>query len=421
MVTAMFADLAGSLLKERHEASLPVVQVAHPVGGVSVTEARTRITDAVVRGVASSLTGEGASSSPGTPARDGSAPEEAGRILIEGGEADALEEFHQRGWTDGLPVVLPTEDRVKAALRSVSGNPLDTVGCLLPRNATATLLDVAINAVMAGCRPEFLPVIVAAVEATQEADFNLYGVQTTTHNCGILVIVHGPISRTIGMNSGHNCLGNGNRANATIGRAVRLVLQNVGGATPGELDKATLGSPAKFTYCFAENEEKTPWLPFRTALGFRAEESCVTVVAAEAPHNINDHGSSTAASLLNTIAQTMATVGNNNLYVGGDTYLILGPEHARTIADGGFSREGVQQVLYERARVALARISPEKLAELSSWGGYQNRLEEWKEGIPLVRTPGDIRVIVAGGSGKHSAWCPTFGATRSVTRRIHER
>jgi hypothetical protein len=414
----MFIDLARNLLKGRREDSLPVVEIAHPVGGISAAQACARITDNVVGQVASSLTGEGASLSSKPNDRDSFVQTGSAGMDIEGTEVELAEEFYQRGWTDGLPIIVPTKERVNAILQSVPMDPLETIGCLLPRNVPVTLHDIGVNAVMAGCRPEYMPVIITAIEAVQEPDFNLYGVQTTTHNCGIMVIVHGPISQAISMNSGHNCMGNGNRANAAIGRAVRLILQNVGGATPGELDKATLGSPAKFTYCFAENEGKSPWPPFRTALGFAESDSCITVVAAEAPHNINDHGSTTASSVLNTIAQTMATVGSNNMYVGGDTYVIIGPEHAKTIADGGFSRTDVQKYLYEHARVPIARISREKMEELSSWGGYKDRLEEWKEGIPLVRIPEDMRVIVAGGSGKHSAWCPTFGATRSVTRRI---
>ena len=339
-------------------------------------------------------------------------------IPIAGDEHDAAECFHAWGWTDGLPIVVPTRARVEAMCAGASRYPVESLGNLPPRGGAATVLKIAINAVMAGCLAEHMPVVLAAVEAIQDPQFNLFGVQTTTHPCGILVIVQGPIAAALGMNAGHNCFGPGNRANATIGRALRLVLQNVGGGIPGATDKATQGSPAKYTYCIAENEAASPWPPLRVALGLDVADSCVTVVAAEGPHNVNDHGSTTGASVLNSIAETMATVGSNNLYVGGDTFVVLGPEHARTIAGSGFGREDVQRYLYEHARVAVARISPEKLAELSAWGGWGDKLGEWGGRIPLVRAAESIRVLVAGGAGKHSCWCPTFAVTYSATRRI---
>ncbi len=339
-------------------------------------------------------------------------------ICIEGDEQDAAECFHRWGWTDGLPIVVPTRERVMRMCDGATRYPIESLGNLAPRGGPATVQKIAVNAVMAGCLPEHMPVIMAAVEAIQDSQFNLSGVQATTHPCALMVIVHGPIALELHMNASHNCFGQGNRANATIGRAMRLILQNIGGGIPGIADKATQGSPAKYTYCFAENEVASPWPPFRESLGFHASDSCITVVAAESPHNVNDHGSTTGDSILNTIAQTMATVGNNNLYVGGDTFIVLGPEHARTIADSGFSRKDVQNYLYEHARVPVDRISPAKLEELSSWGGWADKIIQWGGSIPLVREAESIRVIVAGGAGKHSAWCPTFGATYSATRRV---
>ena len=339
-------------------------------------------------------------------------------VVIDGDELQAAELFHGWGWTDGLPIVVPTRERVAAMCAGATRYPLESVGTLLPRGGPATIQKIAINAVMAGCLPEHMPVLMAAVEAIQDPQFNLFGVQTTTHPCGVLVLVHGSIATDLGMNAGHGCFGPGNRANAAIGRAMRLILHNIGGGIPGEADKATQGSPAKYTYCVAENEAAGPWPPFRVSLGFDVADSCVTVVAAEGPHNINDHGSTSGESLLNTIAETMATAGNNNLYVGGDTFLVLGPEHARTIAESGFSRQDVQRYLYEHARVSVDRISPQKLAELSSWGGWADQLAGWAGRIPLVREVESIRVLVAGGAGKHSCWIPTFAVTYSATRRI---
>lgn len=408
-------DLARDLLKTRNEESLPVVEIGHPVGGISSLEAEARVSGDVVSRTREALTGGKVKVRKGRPAVKKAAAD-PDRVVLAGDEHDAAEEFHRRGWTDGLPIVVPTGKRVEAMCGDA--DPGMALGSLLPRGAPLTLRRLAVNAVMAGCLPEHMPVLTAAAQAVQEPDFNLYGVQTTTHSCTVLAIVHGPVARALGMNCGHSCFGSGNRANAAIGRALRLTLQNVGGAVPGETDKATQGSPAKFGFCFAENEEMSPWEPFRFTLGYDGNDSCVTVVAAEPPHNINDHGSTTAESVLTTIAHTMSTVGNNNMYVGGDTFVVLGPEHARTIAAGGYDRADVRTFLYERSRVRIERIPRQKLEELSSWGGYADKIESWGGHIPLVRGAEEVRVLVAGGAGKHSAWIPTFGASRSVTRKI---
>jgi hypothetical protein len=339
-------------------------------------------------------------------------------IEIEGDESAALERFHAWGFTDGLPIVLPTRERVERMCSGAKHYQLESVGKLPPRDGAATIQKIAVNAVMAGCLPEHMPVLEAAVGAIQASDFNLIGMQTTTHPCGLLAIVQGPVVETLKMNAGHGCMGPGNRANASIGRALRLILQNVGGAIPGMTDKATQGSPAKFGFCFAENEPESPWPPLRTTLGFGLDDSCVTVVAAEGPHNVNDHGSSDGESILNTVAQTMATVGNNNLYVGGDHFVVFGPEHAQAVAKSGFSRADVQSYLYERARVSVDRISAQKLEELTSWGGYADQLEAWGGSIPLARGAELLRVLVAGGAGKHSCWIPTFAVGFSQTKRI---
>ena len=339
-------------------------------------------------------------------------------LEIEGDEHDALERFHAWGFTDGLPIVIPTRERVDRMCAGAKHYPLESLGNLAPRDGTATIQKIAVNAVMAGCLPEHMPVLEAAITAIQAPDFNLIGMQTTTHPCALLAVVQGPVVERLGMNAGHGCMGPGNRANASIGRALRLILQNVGGAIPGTTDKATQGSPAKAGFCFAENDAESPWPPLRTTLGFGLEDSCVTVAAVEGPHNVNDHGSSDGESILNTIAQTMATVGSNNLYVGGDHFVVFGPEHARTVAESGFSREDVQCYLYEHARVSVDRISAQKLEELTSWGGYANQLEAWGGRIPLARGAELLRVLVAGGPGKHSCWIPTFAVGYSQTRRI---
>ncbi len=339
-------------------------------------------------------------------------------LVIVGGETAVTADFQGRGWTDGLPIVAPTRERVDAMCAGATRYPIESLGTIAPLGGVATIQKVAVNAVMAGCVPEQMPVLEAAIEAIQAEDFNLVGMQTTTHPCALLAIVHGPVSETLAMAWGAGCMGHGNPANATIGRALRLVLQNIGGALPGETDRATQGTPAKYSWCFAENEAANPWPSFRESLGFGADQSCVTVAAAEGPHNINDHGSTSGEGILNSVAQTMSTVGNNNVYLGGDHFVVFGPEHARTVADSGFSRRDVQAYLYENARVAADRISAEKLEELTSWGAYADELEHWGNRIPMAREPESLRVLVAGGPGKHSCWIPTFGVGYSQSRAV---
>jgi hypothetical protein len=340
-------------------------------------------------------------------------------------EEAAAERLHQWGWTDGLPVVVPTPERVDRFLAAAVRDPDATLGPIAPRGAELTLRGLAANAVMAGCLPEHMPVLEAAVVAMQQPDFNLYGMQMTTHPCALMVVVQGPIAGRLGISGGAGCMGSGHRANGTIGRAVRLVAMNVGGARPGEgdgdIDRATQGTPAKWSFCFAENQAESPWPSFASELfgdEHDAADDVVTVAAVEGPHNINDHQSTTGDNLLRTIAATMATPGANTAYRGGDQFLAIGPEHARVLADSGYSRRAAQERLYESARVDATRVGDEKLQEASLWGGYRLRLEEWGHRVPIARAPEDIRLIVAGGTGKHSAWMPTFGATWSQTVRL---
>jgi len=289
---------------------------------------------------------------------------------------------------------------------------------LAPRLGEATVECVAVNAVMAGATPEHLPVVLAALEALADPAFNLQAVQTTTHPCSPLLIVNGPVAARLGINAAGNALGQGARANAVIGRAVRLALQNIGGARPGREDRATQGHPGKYSYCVAENEAASPWAPLSVERGFAREDSTVTVCGSEAPHNVNDHASNTAEGIAATVAGTAAIVGHNNVYLGGEPLVVLGPEHAATVAAAGWTKDDFKRAVWERAQVPLSRFAPENIARFA---GMQVEVfrDPPPDGVaPVARDWRDIMVIVAGGAGKHSAVIPTFGMTRSVTRRI---
>ena len=319
--------------------------------------------------------------------------------------------YLERGWTDGLPVVPPTPERVAAMLVATPLSPQDIIGEIPPNWGAATVEKLAVNAVMAGCKPEYFPVVIAAVEAMCEEEFNLYAIQATTHPCAPLIIVNGPICEDIGLHGGSGAFGPGWQPNATIGRSVRLVQLNVGGAHPGVGDMSTQGAPSKYTYCVAENEEANPWEPLHIERGFRADQSTVTVMAGEPPHNINDHSGSSAEDILTIIAGAISITGANNAYTGGETLLALGPEHAATIAEDGFGKQEIREWLHQNARIPLERYTHETMME---------RFQKIPDGpIPMVVDPDLLTIIVLGGPGKHSSCVPTFGgSTHSATKEI---
>jgi hypothetical protein len=322
--------------------------------------------------------------------------------------------YEERGWTDGLPIAPPTETRVREFLRQTPRNPREVVGVLPPRQGEATVEKIAVNAVMAGCRPAYFPVVLAAIEALADPLFNLDSVQATTHPVATLLVVNGPIARAIGLQAGYNAFGQGFRANVTIGRAVRLVLMNVGGGLPGSGDRATQGSPAKIASCVAENEAESPWEPLHVEAGLPAGASTVTVFGCEGPHNIQDHYSNTALGVLLTVAGAMGQAGSNNLLGRGWPLLSLGPEHAATIAKEGYTKQKVKEFLFEHARFPLARLGPEyRRQQVDRWGV----VDAPDTMVPIVRAADDISIIVAGGAGKHSSWQPTFGDGTHWTRR----
>jgi hypothetical protein len=334
------------------------------------------------------------------------------RIKLPESIEEISESYYQRGWTDGLPIVPPTEDRVEKMLSGTTRKSQDVIGEVPPGNGIATVEKIAINAVMAGCMPQYVPVLITALEAMLERKFNLYGIQATTHPVAPLVIVNGPIRKRLAINSGYNVFGQGTKANATIGRAMRLILINVGGAVHGKLDRSTQGQPSKYSFCIAENEEKNPWQPLHVERGFEPSVSTVTVLAAENPHNINDHSSIDAQGILTTIIGSMKTQGSNNvLNQSGEVLLTLCPEHASTIAKSGFSKEDIKRFIFMNARLPRSDFSPEH---------QEDRFPSFKSDafIPVASRDNAIVIIVAGGAGKHSSFCPNFGHSISITKKI---
>jgi hypothetical protein len=323
--------------------------------------------------------------------------------------------LEQRGWSDGLPAVPPTPARVEAMLAGTARAAIDELGAMAPRQGVVTVEHLAINAVMAGCRPEHFRVLLAAVEAALDPAFNLFAVQATTHPCSPLLIVNGPVAADLGINARYGAFGPGHRANATIGRAMRLVLLNVGGAAPGVLDRSTQGAPSKYSFCIAENEAESPWDPLHVERGFEAAQSTVTVVGCESPHNINDHVSTDADGVLTTVTGSLSDMGSNNAYLHGGPVLAFGPEHAAIVAAAGLGKDDVRRHVFDHARI------PRHIWER---GGMAKMVDDpfvGADNVPIISKPEDLIVIVLGGFGRHSSWLPTFGAsTAAVTRPIDE-
>jgi len=269
---------------------------------------------------------------------------------------DEAEAFFDRGWSDGLPVVAPTEARVLRMLSGTSRSPDDIVAVVPPDLVECTVEKVAVNAVMAGCRPEYLPVVLAAVEAACTDTFNIHGLLATTYFSGPVVIVNGPIAEAIGMNSGVNALGQGNRANATIGRALQLVIRNVGGGRPGGVDRATLGNPGKYTFCFAEDEAGSPWESLAIERGVNAGASAVTLFAGEGPRGVVDQASRTPESLARSFAGALRTVAHPKLPLAFDAFVVVSPEHGRVFREGGWSKARLRSELLELLTIDGAEL-----------------------------------------------------------------
>ncbi len=325
--------------------------------------------------------------------------------------ADLIEWYYERGYSDGFPLVPPTPAKIAAVIDALGGTPAQLVARVPPRWGSLTREVLAINLVMAGCRPEYAPVVEAAMLALCDTRFNLNGVQATTHMASPLLIVNGPVRKAIGMNAGCNVFGSGNRANATLGRALRLVLLNVGGGWPGLLDKSTLGHPGKYSYCIAENEEASPFAPYHVDKGYKPEDSTVFVLAAEPPHSVTNHFANDAEGILDSVCSAMSTICNNNAVSAGHCAVVLGPEHAATVAKSGWKRHDIRHYLW-----AHSGNRWDDLYGRGRYGKIYNRnLPVWYKRepdarTPIVPSPDNIHLFIAGGeAGRFSAFIPGWG------------
>jgi len=321
----------------------------------------------------------------------------------------------ERSWTDGHPIVPPIEKRVRACVAATGREAAEVLAVLPPKNGMATVGKVAANAVMAGCGPEHMPVLLATVEALAEKAFLLEGVQKTTHNFSPFVLVNGPVRHELQISSGEP--GTSWQANAAIGRAIRFIAMNVADL-PGRANVVTHGWLGKYMYCVAENEEKNPWEPLHVERGFRVTDSTVTVFPAEPPHNIDDQASLTPQGVLTTIAGTMASPGSEDFFNRGEPLLLLGPEHALRIARGDFSKADVRAFLFEHARVPLYNVSLDYLRIFSNqmqkvYSGAPNHVR-----LPMAARPEDFVLAVVGGLGQHSMWIANMGGAKSITKLI---
>ncbi len=391
-------------------AELPLVRVPHPVGTIGLDELRDVAQGslgAIIAGLSLKV--------------DVEARANGNRCEIElpstiAAPADAAELFHwisEKGWSDGLPVLPPTPASVSRMVAACNRRPNDVIGVIPPLNGQATIEKIAANAVMAGCLPEYFSLVLAALRALLQPGFNLDGVQTTTGNVAPLAIVNGPCRERLGINFGANVLGQGWRANATIGRALRFALTNIGGATPGRFDKATLGQPAKFTFCIGENERENPWEPLHVERGFDCSADAVGMTGCSGVYSAVDMASQSAKSLLKTFALTMSG-GLASGVTSTEVLFVVCPEHAAILARDGFTKEKIRGELFELARVPFEKISDENLELLAKRRPLWFKTGAARE-IGAVDKPEDIWLVVAGGAGAKSAYLPGRTGTRLQT------
>lgn len=287
---------------------------------------------------------------------------------------DIMEACFERGWSDGLPLVPPTPLRVTRMLSSTDRSANEIVGSVPPDNRPCTIEKIAINAVMAGCKPDYLQVVIAALRAALKDEFCMHGLLCTTYFSTPVMIVNGPITKQIGMNSGVNALGQGNRANATIGRALQLIVRNVGGGIPGGIDRATLGNPGKYTFCFCEDESDAEWPSLSMDRGYTREDSVVNLFAGSGVQPFVDQQSRQPESLAKNLANSLRSVANTRSFGMADAIIVISPEHRRVLRECGWTKPNLKQALYDelktpgadiiRGKDGIAEGMPEKFKDI---------------------------------------------------------
>lgn len=389
----IFYNLAVAILEANNAPSLPLVEIKHPIAGLKKSELDKKVSS-VVNDIILALTT---------------------KKFIKNKSSN---QKNINGYSvDGLPIIKKTKGEVIKILNTVNIEKDRIIAKLPPCLKQATVKEIAEISIKAGCRTDYFPVVLNIIDLiANKKEFNLIGITATTHPVQPLVILNGPIRKCLNVNCSTNCFGPGNRANATIGRAITLNLMELGGMIPGQTDMATHGQPSKYSYFIGENEEDNP---FKTTLaqdlGFNKNDDVITAIGAENPININDHRSTTGKDLLQIIATAMTNIGANNATVQGPYLIILGPEHAKTIKNYGWTKEKIKQFLFKKARI--------KKATIEKAGGLEPEHKNWKNlksntMLPVVKSSEDIYICIAGGPGKHSLVIPSFGWTKVVSKKI---
>ena len=415
MCSASFTGLGRAQQTALGHPDLPIAIVPHPFG--------TRRRDEL-RQIAERCAADIALLACEAPARTEhariAAPVARAQLVEAPGDLEEVNRlFQERRWADGLLIVPPTQERIERMLRHTRRAPDEIVATIAPRYGAATVERIAINAVMAGCHPEYLPVLIAAAEAVATPRFHLQAIQATTNPAAVWLVVNGPIARTLGVNSGGNCLGPGAWANGTLGRALRLILHNIGGGLPGDMDRATQGQPGKYTFCCAENEDANPWEPLHVERGFARDVSTATVVGALGTWNMNITAKD-ADDILAMIADTMQYPASSDYVYGGAPWLILSPQHAQIMKQAGWNKAEVKRRLWEQSKLRAGRARGSEFDRMKN--GRQAELGDIGPDtlVPISVRPEDISILVAGGPGTHSVFVPVSAHTRSVTISVTE-
>ena len=346
-------------------------------------------------------------------------PATARRLDVPADFSAAQRALEERGWTDGLPVIPPTEKLVEEMLAATPMDRRLVLGAMEPLKGAVTVEKVAANAVMAGCRAEYFPVVLAAVKSVLQPQFHVGSTACTTGGAAPVVIVSGPLAAKLDINSGTACFGGNVKANATIGRALRLTMRNLGGAKPDGMEKSTLGWPGKISMCFAENEARTPWEPMRNDRGFPGDGvTAVSVLAVRGIYAITEGVQETGVGVLETISAAMRAMGAPIYYqMGVPVIVCLGPEHAAEIARAGFTKQGVRNYLFEHCRLPVGQLRGRGYYAAGCWPESIDESDA-DAPVPMVSGPEYFWIVVAGGDGRHSAWMPAWNVCQGATEAV---